>query len=375
MVGMALLRFVVQSVVQPARLVAIVGPAALAIACAPVVTIDDEGSESSDSTDGSTTGPTTVGPMSTTAMTTVGSATVAETSATLGTVSASDTLMETEDEPEPLPDCPGVGPDGYAVGEPCTSNYDCMSGFCTLYTWAPPTPDAVCEVPPADCSMRITATSFDIVTRQLLPGSELRVVSALSVATDPTGAVGIVTAQSGADGRFDTVTPGPVDVPIGLFALLDAPGYHLTATELAVPLDEGASYYGVANDGRDLWLVSDDALAAWSSMLALDPAIPPEVLPLGPAGGVVGLVRDVNGAPVSGATVLSTTDSGSEAIVRYLNDDGTFGTTATGSFGLFVILQPALAEEFEAELGGMSLGYDTALSAPGVVITATFLMW
>lgn len=271
---------------------------------------------------------------------------------------------------EPLPDCPGVNIGAAAVGEACADNQECTSGLCTIYTDAPLNPDAICAVPAADCSMRITGTSLDLVTGQPLAGAELRIVTAVSAAADPVGAMAMVTDISDGGGRIDVLTPGEVNDSFGLVALLEAPGYRLTGLPVVEPL-EGTTEYGVGNDVHDLWLVSDVALTAWSNMLSLDPAIPPAELPLGVAGGAVGRVRDAAGLPVSGATV-SSTSMVSQALVRYLDDDGTFGTTATGSLGLFVIIDPNLAESFEAELDGMSLGTATTTSAAGAVFALVF---
>lgn len=287
-------------------------------------------------------------------------------SATSGETSAGSETGEV-----PLPDCPGVNIGAAAVGEACAANLECTSGLCTIFTDAPLNADAVCDVPAADCSMRITGTSLDIVTGQPLAGAELRVVTAVSAAADPVGAMAIVAGVSDGAGRLDVLTPGEVNDSFGLVALLEAPGYRLTGQPIVEPLEGGSSDYGVGNDTHDLWLVTDVALAAWSNMLSLDPAIPPTELPLGVAGGVVGRVRDAAGLPVSGATVAST-NAASSALVRYLNDDGTFGTTATGSLGLFVVIDPNLAESFEAELDGASLGTAPTTSSPGAVFTLVF---
>jgi hypothetical protein len=312
----------------------------------------------------SATDDTTVGSTDVTVGATQGETDATSESESVGTSEGADT------ETEPLPDCPGVNIGAASLGEGCADNLDCTSGLCTIFTDAPLNADSSCVVPQADCSMRITGTSLDLVTGQPLPGVELRIVTAVSAATDPVGAMAMVAGISDGAGRLDVLTPGEVNDSFGLVALLEAPGYHLTGTPTVEPL-EGSTEYGVGNDVHDLWLVSDVALAAWSNMLALDPTIPPAELPLGVAGGAVGRVRDAAGLPVSGATVTPT-NGASDALVRYLNDDGTFGATATGSLGLFVILDPNLAESFEATLDGMSLGTAITTSAPGAVFTLAY---
>jgi hypothetical protein len=111
-------------------------------------------------------------------------------------------------------------------------------------------------------------------------------------------------------------------------------------------------------------------LTNWSEALAMDAEIDAGSLPLGDAGGVIGLVRDINtGTPVEGATVVSQNDA-STAIVRYLADDGTFNADGTGPSGIFVILEPMLAETFEAQMGGSAIsGAGTAGSTNNAAFT------
>ena len=89
-------------------------------------------------------------------------------------------------------------------------------------------------------------------------------------------------------------------------------------------------------------------------------------LPLGEEGGVIGMVRDeVTGDPLTGVTIESKSD-GSGALIRYLNDTAdAFDGTATGSTGIFIIVEPDLGEEFLAMNGTTELGDGTAGSAPG----------
>jgi hypothetical protein len=350
----------------------------LGLGCPGADDAPQDGTDSEvDSSGGATT---TVGTTATTGMTTA-MTTVSTTSATTGmttvtvttetaTDSATESITTVDGTDTDTPFCEGVSVGDTAVGEACSANDECSSGVCTIYTDAPLDPEATCDDAPENCSMRVTATAVDIVTRQTPPGIEVVITSALQAATNPTGADALASATTGRDGRIDVVLPEPPVEPIGLVALLSGPTYELTATGLAAPLDGGSSY-GVANDAHDLWLVSTNAVMAWSNMLSLDPSIPPDVLPLVVAGGVVGLVRGADGLPLAGATV-SSTNAGSDALIRYLAGDGTFNTTGTGDFGLFVILDPALAERFEAELDGMSLGEATAGSAIGAVFTVVF---
>ena len=71
---------------------------------------------------------------------------------------------------------------------------------------------------------------------------------------------------------------------------------------------------------------------------------------------------------MSGVTVVSV-DGGSTAAVRYLQDDGSFTDTQTSALGIFVILDPAVPEVFEASQGGVVIGGGSVGAANGVVFT------
>jgi len=365
----------------PARHSLLVLLPVLAFGCPdPVEPSQDETGATTDA-DGSSGAPTTVSTSTSTTSAGPGSVTITTVTATTdGDPTATDSVSvsvsvsvsatdgpDTDDMP---PFCEQAGGGALEVGEACTASDQCFSGVCPLYTDAPLDLTAVCADSPANCSMRVTATAVDIVTRQTPADIDVVITSALQAATNPVGATPLDGAVTDAAGRIDLVMSDPPNEPISLIALLSGPSYVLTATGLAAPLD-GTTTYGLANDAHDLWLVSVNAVNAWSNMLSLDPTIPSDLLPLVEAGGVVGLVRDANGLPLAGATVTST-EAGSGAIIRYLVNDGTFNTAATGDLGLFIVLDPALAEVFEAELAGMPLGEGTAGTAEGAVFTLVF---
>lgn len=324
---------------------------------------DDTTTDTTVGDDSTTAGPgntdTTMTPEPTTADTTAG------TTATDPT--AGETMGET-DAPttgEPMA-CPGTGIGTAADGDACTANADCASGVCTLYTDVPPNDDATCEASAEDCSTRVTGTVFDFVSGEVVAGADVIVAAALQAAINPAGATALVSATSDDAGRIDAISDGPIMTGIGIVALTSSGGFYLTATGVAAPVD--GSNYNVANSIHDLWAVPEDALADWTDELSMDPEIPAENLPLGEAGGVVGLVRDADGLPIPGAVVAST-DGASGAFIRYLQDDGSFGVDGTTDTGIFVILEPALAEEFEVSIGGAVVGGGTAGSANGAIFT------
>lgn len=322
---------------------------------------DSSGSDPPPPVTTTTASPTTASPTTiTTTTTTTAQPTSVSQTITDPSATADGTMgMETEG-----PVCSPTGDGPLENGEGCTDNDQCSSGVCALYTDAPLDIDAICEAPPFDCSMRITGTVFNIVTQQPVAGVDVVAASALDAAINPNGARQLAYEVSANDGRLDTETFGPIETPIGVVAIGSAGGFWTTIGALAAPGPDGS--YGVANDVHDLWLVSEANAASWSNMLALDPAIDPTSLPLGDAGGVVGLARDAAGLPLADVSVTST-DPASSAVVRYLNLDGTFNATATSGRGLFVILDPGLAEVFEASLGGVPLGTGTTGSASGAI--------
>lgn len=317
---------------------------------------------------------TTVGDTGTTAGpgqtdTTAGVDTVADTTAGTNpsTSEATAGTATGESTGEPPAECLGTNVGAAVEGDPCTANADCASGVCTIYTDVPINDDAACAASADDCSTRVTGTVFDFSTGEPLAGANVIVAAALQAATNPAGAMALLEGTSDADGRIDAVSEGPIMAPIGIVALSSSDGYYLTATGVAAPAD-GASLYNVGNSIHDLWAVPTTDLQDWSDELSMDLEIPAENLPLGDNGGVVGFVRDAAGLPIAGAVVTST-DDGSGAFIRYLNDDGTFSVDRTSDLGIFVIIEPALAEEFEVTVDGAVVGGGTAGSANGAIFT------
>jgi hypothetical protein len=263
-------------------------------------------------------------------------------------------------------DCPGGGGPG-SLGVPCVANGDCMSGVCRAFSDAPPDPDRHCAPAPFDCSTAITGTVW-----RLPPGPAgvgdvpVRVVAALEAITDPLGAEGLFEAVSDASGRVDGTTNGPATAAIALVAITGGDEtWFPTAVGVAQPLDDGT--YEVGTNVHDLWAMQATTLNAFNVALAADPTIPDELLPLGEAGGAVGVVRDGGGTPIAGAVVTPATD-GSQAIVRYITDEGSVDSTSTHGSGAFVVLgATATGEEFTATLEGAPLASGTAASAPGLV--------
>ncbi len=266
--------------------------------------------------------------------------------------------------------CPGINPDAMASeGESCASNDDCNTGVCLLFRDVPAPADAVCGALPADCSTHITGTILDFSTGQPVPGVTLNVAKALEAATNPTGFTPIVSLKADDMGRVDGMTPGPLDVGIGIVGVATGQGFFLTATGIASPAD--GTKYAPGTGIHDLWIMPEATLTAWSDELMTDAEMA-SFLPLGGNGGVIGFIRDEStGAGVEGAVVAPASGQ-TNAKIRYLNDDGmTFNPDMSSANGIFVLVGPGLAEEFIVTKNGQKISIDngTAGSAAGAIFT------
>lgn len=264
---------------------------------------------------------------------------------------------------------PGAAEPVYPPPGECYNNQGCGTCNCLTFRDNPPDAMASCEAPGAAGSMRVTATLFEFPSTTPIANQEVTIHNAFQVGTlGIMGAPVVAMATSDAMGRFDT-TIMPDDM-IGMVAIVQADGFRATATGLAKPGPTGD--YEPSNAIHDIFVVRESDLTTWSDALAGDAAVA-DHLPLGEAGGVVGVARNrYTGEPVAGLTIVSKTNGDATmAVIRYLQDDGTFTSDTTGAPGVYVLVNPALAEEFEAELDGtiVSTRANKAGSGPPGVFT------
>lgn len=330
--------------------------------CATVGCGDDKGTstDGATSTSGDTEEPTAgTTPTGTTDDATAGTST---SEGTEGTTDAPTTGAVCEDGMQ----MPGAG----AEGSPCTLNADCESETCLK--WTDSQTDATCGVR-AECgNTRFIGTLTDFATGQPIPNLELRVVGALAAISGIDTAIDIVKVTSDANGQIDATSETQVNTGIGVIGVVGGGDYYLTATGLAQPY-MGTTLYPPLNGIHDIWGVPSAKLTEWSGYLMTDAdQAVVDALPLGDNGGVVGLVRQ-GGVPVAGAVVVPEND-GSTAAIRYLNEDGMgFNTDGTSSNGVFILLNPAIAEKFTAQLDGNPIGLvGTAGSAKMAVFALIF---
>lgn len=258
--------------------------------------------------------------------------------------------------------------DTAGLGEACTWHDDCVSWYCRRFSDVPPDPEAACADAPPFGTMIITGTIHDLRTGAAVGEAGVRVITAFAAVSDPVNANALTETVATADGRFEATSDLVNGTPLGIVASVDADGYYLTFTALAGPLDDTTDYWP-GNDIHDLWVVSDAEVTAWSQMLAADPLIA-EWVPLGEKGGAIGVVRDeATGVPIAGAVVQSEKGVDTAAYVRYLDETGEgFGTEATSSSGVFVIVNADLAESFAAFVGDEEIGSAVAGTAAGSIL-------
>lgn len=262
-----------------------------------------------------------------------------------------DTMVPTSDTGDPTGTPMACGdanedPPAYDPPGECYNNAGCTSCNCLSFRDNPPDPMAACADATSDGSLRVTATVFEFPTDTVLGAVSVEVYNAFDVGImGIDNAVAVASTTADGDGRIDlSITPND---SIGMVAIIRADGFRATATGLAKPP------YEPSNAIHDLFVVPDALLATYSDALAADDALA-DYLPLGEMGGVVGIVRNrYTGEPVPNARIVSLTNGDATgALIRYLADDSTFGSDATGSAGVYVLLNPALAEEFEATVDG-----------------------
>jgi hypothetical protein len=350
----------------------IVGVGWMLAACGPQVDIDDAGQDTEPGSAGSGEGDGTSGGDATTTPAppcpTLGcgdggvppeptSATAVTTVATSETSETSETFSVTTDQP---PEPPGAA---------CEDHFDCPTLLCLEYSDAPPDPEAYCGNAPRGGATRFTGTVRTISDLTPVPNAFVVVASALQTLTNPAGATPFAEGFSAGGGLFDITSSEAIAAQIGVVAIVDAPGSYLSGTTIAAALDDGT--YLPGNDAHDIWLVGTEDLGAWSEALALELG-PQPFLPLGEAGGFVGLVRTPDGTPRSDVVVVPDALD-STAIVRYPSPNG-LQTSATSELGLFVIVQPALAETFLVITPDGEASPITAASANGIVLTAGVIL-
>lgn len=258
-----------------------------------------------------------------------------------------DSQSNTTDE---TPQCTPQIPHGEApLGAPCMEIYDCASGYCAISSHTPSSTDAICEAAPPFGDVHMLANVRDFMTDELMPHSIIKIGGALDIVQNPTGFPVTDTLTANEIGIVDAVLTGDtVTLPLGIIAVIEAEGYYPTSTGLIRP-EAGCGVYPAGIRNPDLKMMKRSDLTQLDDLLLSSDASLSPFLPLGDKGGVVGLIRDVHNGQFAEGIVIRSRQSDSKAKIFYMNEntDG-FNTKQSGTSGIFVILQPGLAEEFNA---------------------------
>jgi hypothetical protein len=338
---------------------------AAVMGCGPAVPTDtsaSSGSSGNEDDDAETREVTTANPTTASTSTTTADPTVPSTVSTADPDASATAFPETDGQTDCLG---GGGP--LALGEPCVAASECASGVCRSFGDAPPDPEAECVSAPDDCSTVVTGTVLRLPPSPTgLPGVPVRILGALQAITDPLGGQAFLETMSDDAGRVEGATAGPAMAAIALIAVVGGDATYFP-TGIGIANDSGTGMYPVGTDVHDLWALPVSTLAAFNTALEADPTVPADMLPLGDAGGTVGIVRDAAGSAIAGAVVQP--DSGSSAaIVRYVTDGGDVDSVATQSSGVFIVLGASpTGEGFTASIDGAPIASGTAGDANGLV--------
>lgn len=241
-----------------------------------------------------------------------------------------------------------------ANGESCMTPEDCQSGLCLTFSHAPADVDATCESAPPVGDVHLAATVKDFMTGEPLAGVSLAVAGAIDVVANPQGFTPTDILASDSQGRIETILTGAtVKKGLGLVVVASlAPDYYPTTTGLVEP-ELGCGLYPSGIRNSDIKLMKNADLEELSSKLLADFPAEAENLPLGEKGGIVGTVRHVNsGAGVAGCELRSNLGAKSTAKMLFLDEDEEhFVQGVSSSNGIFIILNAALAERFDAYIG------------------------
>lgn len=263
---------------------------------------------------------------------------------------------ENKTEEEEVEECEPVPFEGDgATGDPCMIIEDCQSGFCSSFAHVPQDTDATCQASPEIGHMQIQANVADFVTNEAIPNQLVEFTGALDVVQTPVNFPVLDSATTDDEGHIDILLSGDAtDVGVGVVTVTGADGYYPTTTGMAEP-ELGCGIYPPGTRNHDIKMIKTEDIDNFSDMLAADfPDLVEEgKLPLGEEGGVLGSILHVlSGDGVAGATLASQKDN-SAARVFYLNETmDHFTEDAASSNGIFVVLNPGLAEKFDGVVNG-----------------------
>lgn len=268
----------------------------------------------------------------------------------LATAGCSEDNAAKDEGNDTAEECVPVFLTGTAInGASCMQLEDCVSGFCAVYSHTPTDANGTCQPAPPPGDIHVLGNVRDFMTDELMPNVTIKLGGAIDISQNPTGYPVAETLTSDANGLVDAVLTGDAThLILGIIAVIEADGYYPTSTGLAKP-SAGCGMYEAGIRNPDLKMMKITDMNRLSDLLLAGYPALADSLPLGEKGGVVGLIRDVNsGEAVSGVEIRSA-NSASVAQIYYLNGSrDAFTADLSSSSGVFVILNPGMAEEFSA---------------------------
>lgn len=242
------------------------------------------------------------------------------------------------------------------VGDYCYVNIQCKSEFCVSYRQVTPDPEGHCEESSTPDRIVAIGTTLDFETRQAIPDATIKMYGATNFTLMRCNAVASDTLKTDVDGRFKkAISPPPVE-PVGFVALAQKGS------------DYANSVSGVADPPwpngfirHDILMVKQSTLDKWSELLSADSEMKP-YMNLSANGGAVGAILDVDsGKPIVGAQIVPASGGSTKAKIRYLDSVGEgFVKDGITESGIFVLVNPALAEKFDVFLDGKKVNITTA---------------
>jgi hypothetical protein len=242
------------------------------------------------------------------------------------------------------------------IGEYCFSNVQCASKLCLSYRQVTPDPDGHCEESSTPSKIVAIGTTIDFETRKPVSEANIKFLGATNLTLLRCNATASDTLVTGADGRFKKAVDKPAAEPVGFIALASqGKDYAPSASGIADPP------WPKGTIRHDILMVKNSALTKWSQLLSADSEMKP-YMNLSANGGAIGAILDVDtGKPIIGATLGPASGGTTSAKIRYLNAGGTgFVKDGITQSGIFVLVNPALAEKFDVFLDGKKINITTA---------------
>ncbi len=265
-----------------------------------------------------------------------------------------DSDTDSDSDADTGPETPPQPAEGSVLeGEYCYEIEHCETGlYCDSYQIATPDLDGTCQPCPGGNKWILQGTLVDFVTREPVPNVAINYSSATQTSMLGCNAISDAKVTTDDDGRFkgERNRPSSISAPIGYVArICNHAGYYPSGIGVSDPP------YGCAARNRDMLVMPQDTMTAWSEMLAEDQTMVAH-LPLGQKGGALGRLIDIDTNEGIAGAHLESRNGSSGAKIRYLNEnmDGWTSDTTSAS-GFYTVVNPGLGEKFDAYMGDQKI--------------------